>query len=301
MNFKNIDPSSFDLKNFTPAPREEPATYPGKRPKHSFLFYSDSILPISMINGKKLEESLVLKNGNESTIKSELEHPKTTRFERFEDRYLVIGYGSNANPAQLKNKFQGTSSIFPVFKGRLKNFDIVYASFFSPYGAIPATIDSSKGTSVEVWASLLDKKQLELMDKTEGREKSYWLVKIDGELILENGESFSPLYSYVATSGVLTLNHELIRLKEVNVLNPNFKGLSEMELLKIMHRKFEVFNGDKTFEEFLSKILKNKNNIQMFNKFLKEKLSTAHKLEFEKFLPGETPEKIIDMKRFFHK
>jgi len=74
-----------------------------------------------------------------------------------------------------------------------------------------------------------------------------------------------------------------------------------MELLKIMHRKFEVLNGDKTFEEFLSKILKNKNNIQMFNEFLKEKLSTAHKLEFEKVLPCETPEKIIGMKRFFHK
>lgn len=295
MNFKNIDPNNFDIKNFIPAPREDPTSYPGKRPKNSFLFYSDSIFHINMIKDKRLEESLVIKNGNEHTIENELKNPKTTKLE---DRYLVIGYGSNANPAQLKNKFQGTTSIFPVLKGRLENFDIVYASFFSPYGAIPATIDRSNGTSVEVWANLLDKKQFELMDKTEGRGKSYWLVKIDGELILENGESFSPIYSYVATSGVLTLKQKLIRLKEVNVSDPSFQELTEIELLKIMHTKLAE---DSTLEEFLSKILKNKDNIQIFNEFLKEKLSTPHKLKFKKMLPNEMPEKIVNMKRFFKK
>ena len=113
MSFKNIDPNNFDLKNFIPAPRDDPTSYPGKRPKNSFLFCSDFILPINMIKGRKLEESLVIKNGDKCTIESELENLETTRFE---DRYLVIGYGSNANPAQLKNKFQETSSIFPVFK-----------------------------------------------------------------------------------------------------------------------------------------------------------------------------------------
>ena len=151
---------------------------------------------------------------------------------------------------------------------------------------------------MEVWANLLDKKQFELMDKTEGRGKSYWLVKIDGELILENGESFSPIYSYVATSGVLTLKEELIRLREVNVSNPNFQELTEIKLLEIMHKKL---SADTTLEEFLSKILKNKDNIQIFNEFLKENFSISHNLEFKKIASDEIPEKIVNMKRFFKK
>jgi hypothetical protein len=49
-----------------------------------------------------------------------------------EERYLVVAYGSNVNPVQLSLKFKKPEHAIPVFKGRLKGYDIVYAAMMAP-------------------------------------------------------------------------------------------------------------------------------------------------------------------------
>ena len=297
MEEDNIDFSSFHIKNFSPAPIQEPMAYPGKRPQVSFVFEKESIIPIRIKDGKKIEESLILKNEDDKiTLEKYLEQSETTSLK---DRYMIIGYGSNVNPAQLQLKFENVQGIIPVLKGKLKDFDVVYAAFFSPYAAIPATIEQAKGTTVEVWANFLDKKQMEIMDKTEGREKSYWLVKIDTEIILENGERFSPVYSYLATSGVLSYKENLLRFTGINADDKKFKDMNEIEVLKILYDKLTVIRKFENFEEFIDKLRNDKTYQDRVNEFLKNNLSLGIKLEYVIIPPLQYPKKVKELTRHF--
>lgn len=249
-----------------------------------------------MIKGQRTEDSIVLhEDGTKMTIKKQLEKLGARSIE---DRYMVIGYGSNANPAQLQVKFQNTDSTFPIFKGQLKDYDVVYASFVAPYGTIPATIENSKGALVEVWANLLDENQIKLMDKTEGRGKSYWLAELEGELVLENGEHFSPIYSYVATTGTLFVEGEQVRLQEINAANTKFKGLTEIEVLKIILKEFAKYDKPMSFDDFCKNIQTDTSFLKQINHFLKNNHSVAHALKCKIIEePQYPPVKFLNMKR----
>ncbi len=225
-------------------PKEDPTSYPGKRPKTSYIFCTDYIIPISL-NPSRFENSSI--NGDNLEDYFKCGTP-------LHDRYMIVGYGSNASPPQLKCKYRDRKSIFPVFKGTLANMDVVYSNKQTSYGSIPATITDSPGTTVEAWATILDKKQLSIMDKTEGRGKSYFLAKIPGELCLENGEYFSPVLSYISMAGVLRSDGNPIRLKTIQADGKKFKEYTQKEIftecttgmIKILNRgsnfgiKFEV-------------------------------------------------------------
>jgi hypothetical protein len=271
-------------------------TYPGKRPQISFVFEKESIKPIKMKDGEKIEEALILNKNNKITLEKYLEQSKAVNLK---DRYMIIGYGSNVNPAQLQMKFDSIQGIIPVLKGKLKNYDVVYAAFSSPYGAIPATIEQDEGTTVEVWANFLDEKQMELMDKTEGREKSYWLVKIDTEIILENGERFSPIYSYLATSGVLSHKENPLRFTGINADDKKFKDMTEIEVLKVLYSKLSTVQKFESFEEFIDKLRNDKTFQDKVNEFLKNNLSLGIKLEHVVIPPLQYPKKVKELVRCF--
>lgn len=297
MEKDRIDFSSFHIENFSPAPIQKPIAYPGKRPQISFVFEKEFITPIQIKGGKKIEESLIQKNEDrKTTLEKYLEQSETNNLK---DRYMVIGYGSNVNPAQLQIKFKNIEGIIPVLKGQLKDYDVAFAAFSSPYGAIPATIEQSKGTTVEVWANFLDEKQMELMDKTEGRENNYWLVKIDTEIILENGERFSPVYSYLATSGVLSYKENPLRFIGINAEGKKFKDMNEIEVLKILYEKLTVIRKFENFEEFMEKLRNDKTYQDQVNEFLKNNLSLGIKLEYTIIPPLQYPKKMKELIRHF--
>ena len=271
-----------NIEEFEPAPRKDPKSYPGKRPETSYLFSSDDgVIPIKMIDGKKLEDSVI----NDNTLDDELHNRKTIPIK---DRYLIVGYGSNVNPAQLKYKFNGINNVFPVLKGKMNNFDIVYANSFTKYGYVPATITSSPGTTVDVWANLLDENQLELMDKTEGRDKKYWLAKLDGELILENGEHISPVYSYVSTRGVMTINENPLRLTGIAASHKKFEGFNQTEILTILQKKIKPTY---TIDEFIKYVTKNYDELIVS--------SNSCFMKFDRIVLPENPMKIHEMFKAF--
>lgn len=130
--------------------------------------------------------------------------------------FMIVGYGSNANPPQLVDKFKDRNEIcdlrIPVLKGCLRNYDIVYSARFSRRGYLPVTITKSSGdTTVEAWANILDEAQLKAMDETEGRCKAYCLAEIPGGFEF-NGKTFSPVYTYVAKSGPLLVDGSPMKL-----------------------------------------------------------------------------------------
>ena len=213
-----------NVTEFGPAPRNNGLSYPGKRPKQSYILYKDSV---QLINPTYPIQYTKIDTVHEIfTIQEFLEmHNRNIN-----NMYCVIGYGSNVCPAQLYDKFKDT--IMLILRGTICNYDIVYANTISRYGSIPATIIDSPGTSVQVWANILDDNQLDIMDESEGRDISYYLVKLNGTVHID-GLGDIDSYSYVYHQGALNYNNKPIRISDIPVQNPIYDGLTQIEMLEL--------------------------------------------------------------------
>lgn len=275
------------INGFGRAPRDDPVAYPGKRPRSSFLFCGDHIRAIRMRAGDRLEQSLVESGGSASRLKDLCD---------VSDRYMVVGYGSNANPAQLESKFAGEPATIPLVKGVLPGCDVVYASLFSSYGAIPATLCRSEQTVVETWASLLDERHLEIMDRSEDRGRSYRLVRMDCELVIESGERFCPVYAYACMTGTLCLDGKPLRLDCIHAQNPVYPGATERGALQKVRRVLGLEDAYPTIGGLIDEVKRRRG---AYNTALKARHSCEDGLAFKELDLGTNPERIARMKRSF--
>ena len=100
----------------------------------------------------------------------------------------ILAIGSNRSPSQLLRKF-GKNETVAVTDVIVKNFDVIYASLISYYGAVPATLWPVKGSEVKLSIIWLSNSQLEKMHETEAVGKAYDFVEFDYQLL--NFKSFS--------------------------------------------------------------------------------------------------------------
>jgi hypothetical protein len=94
------------------------------------------------------------------------------------DRTPLISYGANSAPEALARKLatlQGAE--MPVVQAQLQGFDVVYSAHVSPYGAVPATLHESPGTTAPVFVLHPTPEQHALLAAT---ELNYDLVEVDG-------------------------------------------------------------------------------------------------------------------------
>ena len=208
MNSKTIG-----LKIFDSAPRDDPLSYPGKRPNHSFLFDGNYIRNLSLCSGANIISALE-KIGVDP-----------------DNAYVMMGYGSNACPAQLASKFGQDMRNMPVIRGFLEGFDVVYAAGFAAYGAIPATLSESAGTTVEVWVNILDRKQVRAMDSTEGLGTQYYLAEMPIQFKAENGVKISPVHAYIHSAGALAPEKQLVALAGIPASRRRFEAQTQKEIL----------------------------------------------------------------------
>ena len=204
---------------FGPAPIDEPNSYPGRRPNYSYVFCGDKIFPIDITYGKPIEELLIdTPYGKDISL---------------EDKYAVLGYGSNVCPSQLSQKFTD-NTMFPVIRGILYGYDVVYAAGIASYGSVPATLIRSPQTTVEVWINILDAEQLCTLDKTESRGRRYDMILLD-EIILENGEIFNPICSYMFSKGPMTcIENSPTRIKNIRSNKSQFTPMTQEEVLQTL-------------------------------------------------------------------
>ena len=203
--------STIPASEFGPAPRDVPGTYPGQRPSSPYMLHRGDVH--------------VLDDGHDDirdTLDDELSR---LGFATIDKRHPIIGYGSNTCPAQLVTKFGQDHAPIIVVNGWLDDHDVVYMPKISKYGAIPAAIDHSPGTSVQVGVTLLDDAQLEAMSST---EPGHELVEMD-----RNISSLGTQYRcrYYKSPSMLIWEGRPVRISEITAVNSRYGSMPQREVL----------------------------------------------------------------------
>lgn len=93
-------------------------------------------------------------------------------------RTPLLSYGANSAPAALARKLAALAGVeMPVLRSELEGFDVVYSAHVSPYGAVPATLLESPGTTAPVFLIYPTEEQRALLTSS---EPNYDLVEVNG-------------------------------------------------------------------------------------------------------------------------
>ena len=170
----------------------------------------------------------------------EVVHVAGTEIERLTiGRRAVLAVGSNAAPSQLVRKLADLkdSPTIPVVAINVSDHDVVYAALLSMYGAFPATLTTSPGTTVAVKATFLTDRQLDRMDETESKGVAYDVLELPSSFI-SAADSFTlhlfgsdPIPYYRATAGSLTLDGEPVALEAIQASRRRWRAMDEREML----------------------------------------------------------------------
>jgi len=147
-----------------------------------------------------------------------------------DQRVPLLAYGSNAAPRVLARKLALSRDPALVVPATLHGFDVVYSAHISPYGAIPATLQRSSGTAVEVHVIYMTEAQIELITATEPNYEPALLE--DVECRLEGGEALADLTAYVSRHGCLLLDGSEAALAAVPASARTLPELAEAEALE---------------------------------------------------------------------
>jgi hypothetical protein len=129
----------------------------------------------------------------------------------------LLSYGANAAPDALARKLAALPGVeMPVLRSELEGFDVVYSAHVSPYGAVPATLLESPGTTAPIFVIYPTEEQRALLTVS---EPNYDLVELNG--IAAYRSKHGPLLidgSPVALAAVRSTGRTLPELDEPAVL-----------------------------------------------------------------------------------
>lgn len=129
-------------------------------------------------------------------------------------RAALLAYGANAAPAALTRKLAGLPPTpLPVLRAELRNHDIVYSAHVSPYGAVPANLQTSPGTSAPLFVAYPNEEQLAALSAT---EPNYELVQLESlRCRLEGGGEVNEAAAYLSRHGPLSVNSAPVALTAI--------------------------------------------------------------------------------------
>ena len=132
-------------------------------------------------------------------------------------RTPLLSYGANAAPDALARKLASLPGVeMPVLRAELEDFDVVYSAHVSPYGAVPATLIESPGTTAPVFVIHPTAEQRALLTAS---EPNYDLVEVNGAAAYRSKHGCLEIDgSPVALAAVRSLGRTLPELEEPAVL-----------------------------------------------------------------------------------
>ncbi len=154
-------------------------------------------------------------------------------------RTPVLAIGSNQSPQRLAQKFgHDASHVIPVQRARLRHFDVVYSAHISAYGAVPAMLQVSTGSEVELAVTWLNDAQLEIMNHSEIRAANYAFAVIEKlELSFDDGGKASSAYAYVSSRGHLRHDGDAVALSAIECRGRRFAAVSTAQALELVRER----------------------------------------------------------------
>lgn len=145
-------------------------------------------------------------------------------------RTALLAYGSNGSPEVLGRKLALSADPVLVEPAWLHDYDVVYSAHFSPYGAVPATLQDSPGTAVRVAVLHLTPEQLRLLSATEPNYEAAALTGVRCELA--GGGAMTELAVYLSRHGCLLLDGAEVALIAVPARDRRFAEMGEPQVLE---------------------------------------------------------------------
>ncbi len=147
-------------------------------------------------------------------------------------RTALLSYGANAAPQALARKLAPLpAEEMPVLRAGLAGFDVAYSSHVSLYGAVPATLVESPGTTTTVFVVFPTAAQLRLLTASE--HGNYELADLHGiDCRLEGGGGVAEVAAYLSRRGPLSLDAGPVALAAVGSQGRVLPELDEPTVLE---------------------------------------------------------------------
>jgi hypothetical protein len=147
----------------------------------------------------------------------------------------LLAYGANASPQALARKLAALPEA-PLFAARawLDDFEVVYSRHVSPYGAVPATLLPSLGTSVELHVLYPNAEQLPLLVATEPNYELTRLSAISLRVELGPHETLTAVDAFLSRHGHLTVGGAPLALRGIPAHNRRLASLEEPDVLELV-------------------------------------------------------------------
>ncbi len=146
-------------------------------------------------------------------------------------REPLLAYGSNAAPEALARKLAPEPSTpLPLIRAELSGFDAVYSAHVSPYGAVPATLQRSPGTVLDVFVAYPTDAQRRLLVATEPNYELHRLAAISCNPQL--GAAPEELDVFLSRHGCLLPDGSEVALAAIGARGRKFREMGEPEVLE---------------------------------------------------------------------
>jgi hypothetical protein len=145
-------------------------------------------------------------------------------------RTPLLAYGSNASPPVLAAKLGASADAVPVARATLEGFDAVYSAHLAVYGAVPATLEPSPGTTIRVFVAHVTTGQLETIAAT---EPNYELRPLEGQgPQLESDASAHEAVGFRSRHGCLLVDDGPVALASIAALGRRFPAMTQRQALE---------------------------------------------------------------------
>lgn len=150
-------------------------------------------------------------------------------------RRALLSYGANAAPTALARKLATLEPRpLPVLAAELTGFDVVYSAHITRYGAVPAALVVSPGTTASVHLVFPDEEQLAALAATEGQ--NYALERLVGFTCELGVGAAAPeeIDAFISVHGPLLRGGEPIALAAIPARGRHFPQLSTPEVIELV-------------------------------------------------------------------
>jgi hypothetical protein len=174
-------------------------------------------------------------------------------------REPLLAYGANAAPDALARKLASAPAVpLPVLRAELAGFDVVYSAHVSPYGAVPATLHPSPGTTAPVFVLYPTAEQRALLGATEPNYELTRLRSIELRLAQEatplaGQEALSEVDAFLSRHGCLRLSGSPLALAAIRSTGRSFVEMGEAAVLELVRT---AHSPDLDLEVFVSACVK---------------------------------------------